>query len=122
MGVPPKEIEEFRSLKLLDCVVRMCQVACASGLNFAMSGAEIWQRVSKDGTDPPRPIPRMFALHDMRNLKAHSSDDRKKLAAYLDRFGIDVSEAAAGYGVILDRIYDALIAEFASINEKVCLN
>ena len=24
-----------------------------------------------------------------------------------------------GYGVILDRIYDALIAEFTSVNEKV---
>jgi hypothetical protein len=119
MGVPPKEIEEFRSLKLLDCVVRMCQVARTSGLDFATSGAEIWKRLSKNGTDPSQPIPRMFALHDMRNLKAHSSDDRKKLAAYLERFGIDVSEAAAGYGVILDRIYDALIAEFASVNEKV---
>jgi hypothetical protein len=119
MGVPPKEIEKFRSLKLLDCVVRMCQVARASGLNFATSGAEIWQRLSKNGTDPSQPIPRMFALHDMRNLKAHSSDDRKKLAACLGRFGIDVSEAAAGYGGILDRIYDALIAEFASVNEKI---
>jgi hypothetical protein len=118
MGVPPKKIEKFRQLKLLDCVVRMCQVAHASGLSFPMSGAEIWQRLPENGTDPPQPITRVFALYDMRILKAHSSD-QKKLAACLGRFGIDVSEAAAGYGVILDRIYDALIAEFASVNEKV---
>jgi hypothetical protein len=120
MGVPPKEIETFRTLKLLDCVVRMCQVARASGLSLATSGVEIWQRLSKDGTDAPQPIPRMFALYDMRNLKAHSSDDRKKLADCLGRFDVNTSEAAAGYGAILDRVYDALIAEIASVNEKVC--
>jgi hypothetical protein len=119
MGVPPKEIEKLNTLKLLDCVVRMCQGAGASGLSFATSGAEIWQRLSNNGTDPPQPIPRMFALYDMRILKAHRSDDQNKLAACLRRFGIDTREAAAGYGVILDRIYDALIAEFASVNEKV---
>jgi hypothetical protein len=120
MGVPPKEIQKFRELKLLDCVVRMCQVARASGLSFATSGVEIWERLSKDGADPPQPIARMFALNDMRNLKGHSSNYQKKLAAYLGRFDINLSEAAPGYGVILDRIYDALIAEIASANEKVC--
>ena len=55
----------------------------------------------------------MFALYDMRILKAHSSDDQKKLEACLEWFDIDTSEAAVGYGVILDRIYDALIAELA---------
>ena len=120
MGVTSKEIETLSTLKLLDCVVRMCQVARASGLSFTTSGAEIWQRLSKDGTDPPQPIPRMFALYDMRILKAHRSDDQNKLAACLGRFSIDTSEAAAGYGVILDCIYDALIAELASVNEKVC--
>ena len=119
MGVPPKEIEKLGTLKLLDCVVRMCQVAHASGLSLSISGGEIWQRLSKDGTDPPQPLSRMFALNDMRNLKGHSSNYQKKLAARLGRFGINASEAAAGYGVILDRIYDALIAEFASVNEKV---
>jgi hypothetical protein len=118
MGVPPKEIEKFGTLKLLDYVVRMCQAARASGLSFATSGAEIWQRLSENGTDPPQ-IPRMFALYDMRILKAHRSDNQKKLAACLRRFGIDTSEAAAGYGMILDRIYDALITELASVNEKV---
>jgi hypothetical protein len=120
MGVPQsKEIEKLGTLKLLDCVVRMCQVATASGLSFATSGPEMWQRLSKNGTDPHQPIPRMFALYDMRILKAHRSEDRKKLAICLGRFGIDSSEAAAGYGVILDRIYDALTAEFTSVNELI---
>jgi hypothetical protein len=121
MGVPPHEIADLGTLKLLDCIVRMCQVARASGLSVATSGTEIWQRLSKDGTDPSQPIPRMFALYDMRVLKAHSSDYQKQLAACLGRFGINPSEAAAGYGVILDRMYDALVSEVESVNEKVCL-
>jgi hypothetical protein len=120
MGVPPKEIEKLRTLKLLDCVVRMCRVAHASGLSLSISGGEIWQSLLTNGTDPPQPIPRMFALYDMRVLKAHTSDDQNKLAACLGRFGINPSEAAAGYGMILDRMYDALIAGIASVNEKVC--
>jgi hypothetical protein len=120
MEVPSKEIEKLSILKLLDCVVRMCQVARASGLSLATSGAEIWQRLSKNSTDPPQPISRMFALYDIRILKAHRSEDQKKLAACLGRFGIGTSEAATG--VILDHIYDALIAEFVSVNRKVCLN
>jgi hypothetical protein len=120
MGVPPKEIEKHGTLKLLDCVVRMCQVARASGLNFTTSSEEIWQRLSKNGTDPSQPMARMFALYDMRILKAHRSDDQK-LGACLRRFEIDMSEAAAGYGLILDRIYDALIAELASVNAKIPL-
>jgi hypothetical protein len=55
----------------------------------------------------------------MRILKAHRWEDQKKLAACLERFSIDMSEAATGYGAILDRIYDALIAEFASVNELI---
>jgi hypothetical protein len=120
MGVPPKEIEKLGTLKLLDCVVRTCQVACASGLRLTISGGEISQRLSKNGTHLPQPIPQMFALYDMRVLKVHSSNDQKKLAACLERFRIDPSEAVAGYGMILDRMYDALIAEIASVNEKVC--
>jgi hypothetical protein len=121
MGVPPKEIEKHGTLKLLDCVVRMCQVARDSGLSFTTSGAEIWQRLSENGTSPSQPIARMFALYDMRILKAHRSDNQK-LGACLRRFGIGISEAAAGYGVILDRIYDALIVELESVNKKVWLD
>jgi hypothetical protein len=121
MGVPPNEIEKHGTLKLLECVVRMCQVARASGLRLTISGGEIWQRLSKNGTDPPQPIPWMFALNRMRGLKAHRFDDQqKKLAAYLGRFGINPSEAAPGYGVILDRMYDGLIAEIERVNEEVC--
>jgi hypothetical protein len=58
----------------------------------------------------------------MRVLKAHKSDGQNKLAACLRRFGLETREAAAGYGAILDRIYDALITEVESVNRKLCLD
>jgi len=117
LGVPPNE--KLGTLKLLDCIVRMCQLANASGLRLASSGAEIWRRLSKEGTNPPQPIAHLFALYDMRILKAHRSEDQTKLASCLGRFGIATTETAGGFGLVLDRIYDALIAELACVNETV---
>ncbi len=37
----------------------------------------------------------------------------------LKRFGIQPAEAAAGYGRILDRIYDALAAELWEAGAKI---
>jgi hypothetical protein len=119
IGVPPNELKEWGTMKLLDCIVRLCQMAHATGLSFDSEGAEIWTRLSKDGTEPDQPIPRLFALYDMRILKAHRSDTVTKLAACLSRFGISISEAGGGYGLVLDRIYDALFAELESINGKI---
>jgi hypothetical protein len=55
-------------------------------------------RVPKSGSVCRRParITRMFALYDMRILKAHSSDEQAKLASCLGQFHIDPSAAAAG--------------------------
>jgi hypothetical protein len=119
MGVPETATKGLGTIKLLDCIVRLCQVTHASGLNFATAGSEIWDRLSRERTDPDQPIPRMFALYNMRILKAHRSEDHNELAACLRRFGSELRHAAAGYGVILDRIYDSLITELNGINEKI---
>jgi hypothetical protein len=119
MCVPDAAIKEFRTLKLLDCVLRLSQVAHATGLRFAAADSSIWDRLSTDGTTPEQPILRLFALYDMRLLKAHRSEDQAKLAACLVRFGVDAAEAAAGYGLILDRVYDTLITELDRANETI---
>src|SRR5208282_2271112 len=111
IGVPPEAIKELGTLKLLNCVVCMSEVAHATGLQLSTAGKEIWDRLSKQGTDLEQPIPHLFALYDMRILKAHKSGDEQKLAKLLERFSIASGEATSGYGRILDRIYDALSAE-----------
>jgi hypothetical protein len=55
----------------------------------------------------------------MRRLKAHRAEDAARLTACLDRFGIDAAETAAGYGLAMDRVYDALIDELRRVNETI---
>jgi len=120
IGVPDSEIAKFGSLKLLDCIVRMAQVAHKTGLNFKKNDPLIWDRLKKEGTIPTQPIIRLFALHDMRVLKAHKTGDRDKtLAEELKRFGIAFGEGAAGYGKVLDQIYDSLLAELREANARI---
>jgi hypothetical protein len=118
-GVPERDIKEFGSLKLLDCVVKLCQMAHATGLRFAPRDSTIWRRLSTEGITPQHPIPLLFALYDMRGLKAHRGEDAAKFAACLARFGIEVVETTAGHGLILDRVYDGLIAEINRTNETI---
>lgn len=119
IGAEEKETKDLGTLKLFDLIVRLCQVAGDAGLNFSTASAEITSRLEQHGTDPAQPIPRIFALYDMRILKAHTSDGESRLSDCLRRFGSSLNAAAGGYGLILDRMYDALIAELAEVNRKI---
>ena len=46
-GVPAKDIKEFRTLKLLDRIVCMAQLAATTELSLANDGALLWDRLSK---------------------------------------------------------------------------
>jgi hypothetical protein len=37
----------------------------------------------------------------------------------LGSFRIDIAETAAGYGIVMDRVYDELIAELRRVNEII---
>jgi len=120
IGVPPDDIADFRTLKLLDSVVRLAQLAKASALSISKNGALLWERLGKEGTLPIQPIAHLFALYDLRTLKAHKGGDRnKRLQDELKRFGVEPGDAAAGYGRILDGIYDALSAELWEVAAKI---
>jgi hypothetical protein len=120
LGVPPAEIEKLRGLKLLDHLVRMAQVAYHAGLELALQGKEVWDRLKKDGTAPAEPIAHLFALHDLRVLASHASANRRAmLEGHLKRFGIAAGETAGGYGMVLDRVYDILGSELRQARSKV---
>lgn len=119
-GVPAKDIKGLGSLKLLDRVVCLTQLAKATGLSLTKDGAALWERLSKEGTTPDQPISRLFALYDVRILKAHKASDRdQKLQGELKRFAIKPGEEASGYGKTLDRVYDALSAELTEVTAKI---
>ncbi len=120
VGVPGDAIKNMRSLKLLDRIVCLAQVADAVGLTLQEDGAAVWERLKADGTKPAQPIEHLFALHDVRILKAHRANDRaKRLQEELKRFGIKPGEEGGGYGLLLDRIYDVLAKELNEIATRI---
>lgn len=120
VGVPGEAIKDFRSLKLLDRIVCLAQVADAVSLTLQKDGAAVSERLDADGTTPAQPIEHLFALHDVRILKAHRASDRpKRLQEELKRFGIKPGEEGGGYGLLLDRIYDVLVNELNEIATRI---
>lgn len=120
IGVPGDEIKDLRSLKLLDRIVCLAQVSDAVALTLQKDGAVVWDRLKSDGTKPEQPIGQLFALHDLRILKAHRANDRaNQLQEELKRFGIKPGEEGAGYGQLLDRVYDILARELTGIATKI---
>ena len=120
IGLPSGEIRDFGTLKLLDCIVRLAQLAVSTGLGISRDGAQLWKRLANEGTVPAQPLAHLFALYDLRTLKAHKAGDRnKRLQDELERFGITPGEEAGGYGKILDQVYDLLIAELREATAKV---
>jgi hypothetical protein len=120
IGVPPDAVAEFGTLKLLDCIVRLAQIALMTGLSISKHGASLWERLSNEGTVPSQPVARLFALYDLRILRAHKTGDRnKRLEEELERFSIRSGEAGAGYGKILDRVYDMLTRQLHEAANKI---
>jgi hypothetical protein len=120
LGVPVKSLAKLKTLKLLDTIVRMAQLGVKTGLKLSSNGPIIWERLIKEGTMPAQPIRHLFALYDIRILGAHKSEDKyKNLMVELQRFGVDTGQEVAGYGRIIDLIYDILAEELVEVTKKI---
>ena len=120
IGVPPNDINKFGTLKLLDCVVKVAQVAIKTGLDLSADGKQIWGRLHKEGTEPSQPITYLFALYDIRIIKAHkASAPDENLAQELKRFDVAPGEEVSGYGEVLDKIYDLIIIQLSEVGSKI---
>lgn len=116
IGVPAADTAKLRTLKLLDIVVRVGQVANSSGLKFGDKQINLWERLTQDGTTPAQPLDRLFALNDLRQVKSHKKKEAAEtMKAALERYDLDPARNAAGYGAALDAIYDQLINELQSV-------
>jgi hypothetical protein len=119
-GVPPAQTAKFRTLKLVDIVVRLAQVANATGLQVGDAEADLWERLQTDGTDPAQPLTRLFALNDLRQVKSHKKNETEAtIESAFERFGIDPGGVASGYGATLDKLYDQLIEEIRGVAETL---
>ena len=116
-GKPHDRVDDFRGLKLLDRIVCLCQVAIDAGLIPWEAGDEIAERYERTGSEPARPLTRLFALSDLRQAAGHrSADIDGSIAAALERFGIDVAMSRGGYGLVLDTVYDQLHEQLRQIH------
>jgi hypothetical protein len=114
---PQNDIDGMRGLKLLDRLVCLAQVGNAAGLSLASAGPEIVARYAKDGTSPAKPLDRLFALSDLRQLEGHRKRDVDELALKaLARFGIPAAMTTSGWGLVLDEVYDRLIDEISVLD------
>lgn len=123
IGVPQNITQDLRSLKLLDLIVRLAEVAYTSGLSFSEESGAVWTRMELEDAErgyPEQPIPYLFALYDMRIVGSHRAEEiQPRLATELARFGIAAGAEAAGYGLILDSIYDHLAEELNSMQNQI---
>lgn len=120
LGVPAKEMEGFRGLKLLDLLVRLAQVARATGYRLPSQAEAVREELKAAGTNPERPLENLFALYDLRIIASHKMGDVPRvLEERLARFGVEPGEYGSGFGRVLDRIYDVLGRELESIRSTL---
>ncbi|MBY3212279.1 hypothetical protein [Rhizobium laguerreae] len=120
LRVPEKDYKALRGLKLLNEVVSLAQVARAAGLSLSQDAEQVRQELKSNGTDPARPLENLFALYDLRIVGSHtSSDPARELENRLSRFGIEPGDYVGGFGTSLDRIYDDLARELATVADTL---
>lgn len=114
LTVPVNEHSKWKGLKLLNEVVCMAQVARTTGLSLVANAELVRQELKASGTEPVQPLETLFALYDLRIVASHtSSNPTQELENKLGRLGIEPGDYAGGFGLCLDRIYDALGVELS---------
>ena len=105
LKVLPKQIEGFRSLKLLDYLIRLAGLATRTGLQIS-SGTQLQDRLKDEAAASP--LGRLFALYELRLLADHrtGTSRQKRFDEALDTFGLTPAAYGAGWGLALDAVYD----------------
>jgi hypothetical protein len=108
LGGSGEDLKPLGSLKLLDQVLCLAQLANRSGLQLCEDGTVLLARLA-EGPEPTS-IARLFALHQLRQLADHraGSSASSRLDSALKEFGLQSSAFSAGWGTALDEVYDGL--------------
>lgn len=103
---------KIRSLLLLNWIVRLAETSVDTGVRLQ---DPVLLEILK-GREETRPLNRLFALNDLRQLGAHNPTDRRdRLAAALARFDLAPGAVASGYGGALDQIYDRVTDDLETV-------
>jgi hypothetical protein len=117
IGSKEEEIKEFRSIKLLTRIVKLCEVAVKSGLKFPNDNKEINDR--RNSKTSKSKIEILDVLNELRISDAHKIGKyNEKIKRALQILSISNSMVASGWGIALDRIYD-LVGEAIESSAKL---
>lgn len=115
LGFPLNETEKYRSIKLLDCIIKYLAVANQSGLDPFNQKEIIVQRVHE--LKEFNILSKLFALNNLRQLDAHKAGNHKsKLHDILKDFTIHPNSLSNNYADTCFLIYDGLDEMFSNLN------
>lgn len=118
-GCREKDIDEYRSLKLLGVLIQFIEVATESGLDFFEDQESIIERC--DFSKKVVSLGSLFALNELRLVDAHKlgMGTSKTVNTATEVFGMNRKEMMSGWGLALDEIYDQVEESISQIVSKI---
>ena len=118
LGFPHENTKDFRSLRLLELILKYLCVSYDSGLNLSSYKESLIERISE--LKEFNVLSPLFALNDIRQLDAHKSNGSKgKLENALLHFSIEPNSISGNYADACFQVYDSLINMFTDLNTKL---
>lgn len=115
LGFRKEDTKDFRSLKLLELILKYFCVAADTGLSPNTDRATIVERAKE--IEEFTLLSPLFALNDIRQVGVHQTREAKtKLQNALVWFSIHPNEISGNYADACFQIYDVLIDMFSKVN------
>lgn len=115
LGFAKAETKDYRSLKLLQLIVKYLNVASESGLSLIDHKETIVERVKE--LKDFEPMSEFFALNALRQLDAHKSGNSKsKFQDALKTLEIEPNSISNNYANACYQVYDSLNDMFSDLN------
>jgi hypothetical protein len=118
-GDDVQSIGQVGALRYLGTLCQLAAIASHDGLSLLSDFAAVRERWDKDARLNPM-VP-LFALIGIRNLRGHVQGQASsaRFADALSAFGISEAQAKRGWGLVLDRVYDALIESLSEVTKLI---
>lgn len=119
--ITDRQIEDYRSIKLLSVITKLCEISHITGLDILNQKDEIVSRWNDEGRLLSTVCAPLRWLNDLRIYYDHSVNEEKEQNAKtaLEYYGIDEKEMLNGWGLAIDKVYDLLIENMNQISQIV---
>lgn len=115
LGFSSDDTKEYRSLRLLELLLKYLFVSVETGLSPIHDKAAIIERIAE--LKEFNMLSKFFALNDIRQLDAHKSHNSTlKFNSALEKLGIEPNSISNNYAIACDQVYDGLTDQFVDIH------